>query len=280
MPPIALLINIDWFQPYKHVAYSVGAIYVTNLNLPRQLRYRRENILVVGIIPGPHEPKVHINSYLEILVDELLDLMKGIKMHTPHGEKVIKAYLTCAACDIPASRKLGGFLGHAANKGCSCCLKSFPTERFGDKKNYSGFDRSQLPKRNVCDHHKYAMDWKQSITMTQRCEIEQNHGVRYTELLRLPYFDSPRFVVVDPMHNILLGSAKLLTTIMKDNGVLPLSKFCAIQASVAKFITPADIGRIPHKIASNFSSFTADQWKNWTLIYSIIILKPIISSRN
>ena len=124
------------------------------------------------------------------------------------------------------------------------------------------------------------MDWKQSITMNQCREIEQNHGVRYTELLGLPYFDSPRFVVVDPMHNILLGSAKLLTTIWKDNGVLPGSEFNAIQESVDKFVTPADIGRIPHKIASNFSSFTADQWKNWTLIYSIIILKPIISSRN
>ena len=92
------------------------------------------------------------------------------------------------------------------------------------------------------------MDWKRSITMTQRRGIEQNHGVRYTELLRLPYFDSPRFIVVDAMHNILLGSAKLLTTIWKDNGVLPVSKFNVIQGSVDKFVTPADIGRIPHKI--------------------------------
>ena len=26
---LAFLINIDWFQPYKHIAYSVGAIYLT-----------------------------------------------------------------------------------------------------------------------------------------------------------------------------------------------------------------------------------------------------------
>ena len=50
------------------------------------------------------------------------------------------------------------------------------------------------------------------------------------------------------MHNILLGSAKLLTTIWKDNGALPVSKFNVIQGSVDKFVTPADIGRIPHKI--------------------------------
>lgn len=57
------LLNVDWFQPYKHISYSVGAIYLTILNLPRQLRYHREHTLVVGIIPGPHELKLHINSY-------------------------------------------------------------------------------------------------------------------------------------------------------------------------------------------------------------------------
>jgi len=30
-------------------------------------------------------------------------------------------------------------------------------------------------------------------------------GVRWSQLLRLPYFDPSRFVVVDPMHNLFLG---------------------------------------------------------------------------
>ena len=55
---LGLLINVDWFQPYKHISYSVGAI----LNFPRQIRNHRENTIVVGIIPGPNEPKKHINS--------------------------------------------------------------------------------------------------------------------------------------------------------------------------------------------------------------------------
>ena len=29
-----LLINMDWFQPYKHVSYSVGAIYISIFNFP------------------------------------------------------------------------------------------------------------------------------------------------------------------------------------------------------------------------------------------------------
>ena len=78
------------------------------------------------------------------------------------------------------------------------------------------------------------------------------------------------------MHNILLGTAKHLVTLWKVNGILSAANFESIQASIDQFITPADIGRIPHKVQSQFSSFTADQWKNWTLIYSIIVLKPIL----
>jgi len=34
----AFMINIDWFQPYKHLTYSVDAIYLTIFNLPRSLQ--------------------------------------------------------------------------------------------------------------------------------------------------------------------------------------------------------------------------------------------------
>lgn len=69
-----LMLNIDWFQPYKHSPYSVGAIYLSLLNLPRDYRYRKENVIIVGIIPGPDEPKRSINSYLRPMVDELKEL--------------------------------------------------------------------------------------------------------------------------------------------------------------------------------------------------------------
>ena len=65
------MINVDWFQPYKHVQYSVCAIYLIVLNLPCNLRHRKENIILVGIIPGPYEPSLCINSFLEPLVIDL-----------------------------------------------------------------------------------------------------------------------------------------------------------------------------------------------------------------
>ncbi len=49
---------------------------------------------------------------------------------------------------------------------------------------------------------------KRATTASAQHEIEKKYGVRNSELLRLPYFDVVNFHVVDPMHNLLLGTAK------------------------------------------------------------------------
>ena len=271
-----LLINVDWFQPYTQVQYSVGAIYLAILNFPRQLRYRRENMVLIGVIPGPHEPNLHINSFLESLVDELLKLWKGIEMPTTEGKQVIHAALLCSSSDVPATRKVGGFVGHGAHKGCSRCLKSFSTTALADKPDYSGFNCCTWPKRRADEHRIKGMEWKYAKTQVERQRIEKEYGVRFSELLRLPYFDSARFSVVDPMHNILLGTTKLMLTIWKEKSLLTTADFEKIQSQVDHFVVPPDVGRIPHKISSGFTSFTADHLKNWALIYSLVVLKPIL----
>ena len=69
--------------------------------------------------------------------------------------------------------------------------------------------------------------------------------------------------VIDPMHNVLLGTAHHNVSVWKTLGLLDLKK---VQERVDAFVTPSD-GRIPLKIQSGFSLFTADQWRNWTLLY-------------
>lgn len=36
----ALMLNLDWFQPFEHVKYSVGVLYAVLLNLPRSERFK------------------------------------------------------------------------------------------------------------------------------------------------------------------------------------------------------------------------------------------------
>ena len=51
-------------QSYKNKEHSVGVIYLSILNFPRTERFKFENSLIIGIIPGPKEPSFHINSYI------------------------------------------------------------------------------------------------------------------------------------------------------------------------------------------------------------------------
>ena len=68
------MFNVDWFQPFKHSLYSVSALYMVLMNLPRSERFKLENVTLVGIIPGPHESKLTINLYLQPL-DAKLNLL-------------------------------------------------------------------------------------------------------------------------------------------------------------------------------------------------------------
>ena len=61
------MLNVDWFRPHKHSPGSVGVLYLVLLSLPRHEWYKLENIIVVGILPGPSEPTPFANTFLEHL---------------------------------------------------------------------------------------------------------------------------------------------------------------------------------------------------------------------
>ena len=54
-----------------------------------------------------------------------------------NGSVMVRAAL-CVGCDILAARKVCGFLGNRATMG-SKYLLPFPTEKFGEKAEYSNF---------------------------------------------------------------------------------------------------------------------------------------------
>lgn len=277
-----LMINIDWFQPYKHTASSVGAIYLTIMNLPRSMRYKRQNIILVGLIPGPSEPAHDINTFLGPLVKELVRFWDGISMQVRRGSSVEDEVVRCAllgcACDLPAGRKVCGFLGHSASLGCSKCLKRF-SGSVGNM-NYSGFNRSTWPPRTNEIHRQSVQSILQCKTKTEQSKKEAELGCRYSELMKLPYFDPVRMLTVDQMHNLFLGTGKHMLHLWLEHGLLSSSQFQQIQDCVDSITVPHDVGRIPRKIETGFAGFTADQFKNWIIIFSIPALYGILTGHH
>ena len=53
-----------------------------------------------------------------------------------------------------------------------------------------------------------------------------------------------------------------------------------IQERVNSFIVPKEVGQIPQKIASSFLDFTADEWKNGTIIFSTPYLHDLLPEQD
>ena len=141
------------------------------------MRYKRENVILVGIIPGPREPK-SINSFLKPLVDELLLLWNGkiLSVNTSTGikDEFVRAALLCVSCDLPAAQKTCGFLGHSANLSCSKCFKKSPGEVVN--KDYSGFDHSSWEKTNNTQH-------RRAVEQIKKCKKQKLVEVKWRQSL-------------------------------------------------------------------------------------------------
>ena len=272
-----LMMNIDWFQPFGRVQYSMGAIYLSIMNLPRHLRFKQENILLVGLIPGPTEPKLSVNYFLKPLVDELLQFLDGVPLIVGRQQSPLLTHcvLLCVACDLPAARKECGFLSYSATVGCSRCYKQFPGAV--GKKNYAGFDRTTWKPRSVSQHRKHVHQIETAKGSQQKNELITKHGCRYSELLRLPYFDPVRMTIIDPMHCLFLGISKyVLKRIWIEQALLNIHSFKHIETVMEELTFPLHLGRIPKNIFNCFGSFTADQMKNWTNMFSSFTLREVL----
>lgn len=274
---LAFAINVDWFQPFKgRNDRSVGVIYLVLLNLPREQRFKWENIIVAGIIPEMNKEPKSLNTFLAPIVDELKALWKGVKLMTSQCPRPLtyRGALLLASADLPAVRKLCGFKGHSAHRGCSKCFKFFPGN-FGEKRDYSGFDRNMWPPRHNSSHRRHAEMVRKAPTKTEHELLATKYGVYYSCLLEPEYFDPVKFTAIDPMHNLFLGTAKHVFKLWIKNNYLTKKDLKVIETRINSFDIGTGIGRLPHRIASNYGSYTASQWKNWTLIYSLFCLKSV-----
>ncbi len=145
----------------------------------------------------------------------------------------------------------------SAALGCSKCLKRFPGT--AGCMDYSGFRRSTWPIRNNVIHRANVQAIKKCQTKVSQEKKESELDCRYSILIDLPYFDAVRMHVIDPMHNLYLGTGKQMINIWIKNRSLITSHFVEIQKFVDSIVVPSDVGRIPRKIGSGFSGFKADQ---------------------
>ena len=166
-----------------------------------------------------------MNAYLKPLVDELLQLWKGTYLTAPDVFVPIRCALLCVSCDLPATQKVCGFTSFSSLQGCYKCMKKFTCEVFGTKSDYSGYEKGTWEVRTHDLHLQEVSVFENACTASDHQQNEKKYGVRYSKVLRLPYFVIEEYHVIDPLHNLLLGTNKYLMTMCKDDGILAKRQF-------------------------------------------------------
>ena len=250
---LAFGLNVDWFQPYVRGVYSAGAVYLTLLNLPRKLRYRKENMILVCLLPGGKEKDQDLNKLLAPLVDELLCLWDGCLFRTPTCEtgRLIRAALICISCDLPAARKVTGM--KSCTTCCSKChqeFKHYPTDekkKDGHAKwryDCSGNDYESWVPRTAAEVKLLGEQYLECKNNNQRDIFVKNFDVRYSVFSKLPYFDPVTMTVVDPLHNLYLGVTKYIIDVWKKSDILTTAHMKTLEKKINSLSVSKRYGRM------------------------------------
>jgi hypothetical protein len=203
-------INVDFFASEGMTLHganaSSGVIAAACLNLPADIRYKREYMYLAAVIPGPDEPRLaELNHYIRPVVDQFLVSWERRVRFTqtanhPTGRDTCSAIAT-AVCDLPAARKISQSAGHSSHFLCTRC----------DCYHKSTIGRTDCEKWSIQDCtilRQKAAQWKAATDKKSQDTLFSQNGIRWTELWRLPYWNPTRMLVVDPMHCLLEGLAQ------------------------------------------------------------------------
>ena len=198
---LAFSLSMDSFNPYhmKEAKQTVSstAIWLILLNLPPHLRYRPDNMFLVGIIPGPKKPSLSdINHSLKLLVEVLLEFFEPGVWYSRTARRSqgcrVRAILVPIVSDMLAARQAGGFASPTATKFCTCCDLNV--------QDIENLDRSTWPERDVVQQIQLAKRWRDAGSLVEQEALFRNHGLRWSPLLDLPYWNPVLFTAIEPMH--------------------------------------------------------------------------------
>lgn len=193
-------------------------------------------------------PRDHTNSYWTPLVDCLEELWtRGVLFNRTGGYpsgRLVRCALVAVVCDTLAARKIGGFASCCHEWFCTRCLCTRPVKKrrtqpeshrrryhpsrpdddgakgseTSHSAHFEGGDGNRVGYNDYATHtwrrrtnegtRKAAEKYRRAPTEKLAQHYFDHSGLRWTEFLRLPYFDLTTMLVIDSMHNLFLGLLK------------------------------------------------------------------------
>lgn len=198
----------------------------------------------------------------------------GIDVTLADGRvELVRAALFFVACDIPASRKVCGFTAPGATCGCNKCANQWdPNPKHSLSRDYSNFNMHEWIPRTKEQNRQRAAEWEKVRTDQERKSHERLYGTRVTELHRLRYFDPIRCTTIDPMHNLFSGTASRMTHQWIKMELLTKRHLATMEEQLESMSKPPGYLISAGHLRSGFAGMTSDEWRSWTVLYSIPLL--------
>jgi hypothetical protein len=295
---IALAFSTDGLQLFAKGQYGVWPLLLINLNLPPEIRVKKDNLMLCGIIPGPNSPK-DIHSFLKPVVDELKQLETGIPnvYDASTGEMfTLRAHVVFASGDLPAISKLMGISGHNSYDHCRFCeLRGIYHKHIycplrSPRQWHERFrhDPAHLPLRNNTRYREAASNLRLQHDPDPDPKNAVYGVLHISSLYDLQTIDFPRSFPTDVMHlvfanvvpslvdwwtgrflkedddDVVVDTIRLHTNVWKDIGG---------DMDRSRKTIPTSFGRALRNIDKYWRSFKSEEWSAFLINYSPILLR-------
>ncbi|KAJ6544888.1 hypothetical protein DFH09DRAFT_1088420, partial [Mycena vulgaris] len=114
------------------------------------------------------------------------------RTHKYRSGRHAKAMVIPLTADMLAARAAAGFTSHGSKYFCIACHI--------DMAHIEEFDHTRWEHRSYAQHLQHANAWKNAASLGEQEKLATEYGVRWTPLLKLPYWNVVRYVLVEAMH--------------------------------------------------------------------------------
>ena len=313
---ISLTLGLDGFSFFetlgKHISktqYTSWTLIALIDSLDPTCRYKRTNILVLGIIPGPHEPW-DLNSFLYWIRDELRLLSIGILTWDVAEQEwfLLRAYILFIIGDMPAIATIMCIKGHNGYCPCRACYIIASCGPH-DKTLYPALTRPDQQRINVEDlvgngnntrTHESFLEDLEEIEDTERMqrrmrlmEIRKELGInKRSILMEFDSLDFPRSFPHDLMHlaglntipNLVLLWTGRFKHLKEDQGtgsyLISEENWKRVSDRCSRGIAdmPSEFSRSLPDIADKGVGMTAEGWIFWFTALAPYALDGILNN--
>ncbi|KEP45905.1 transposase family Tnp2 protein [Rhizoctonia solani 123E] len=235
---MVMLDGVNIFEKGMDKSATCWPIMAQNMNLPASERVKLRNIIPLGIIPGPFQPK-DFDSFLEPFVDEALEQARGVETYdaTTGTKFTLRAHPIIITGDMQAIKHITQMKGPNGKRPCRACemngvhhtcRKSYyvpltnpidkpdaiPDDRLDpDAKpgELTGYDPLDLPLRTAHRINKQLDKIDEARNKTQCDKLETRFGLCGDSILdHIPSIKRPDSYPHEFLHLFLLNHGKEL----------------------------------------------------------------------